>query len=72
VQSRPDEAAQRLLSDGLRTWDEDVLALFARLLRSNDIAGSTEKAIELGDARWRALLSEHHTRVRGTSPASRT
>src|SRR5438105_6393506 len=30
-----------------------------------DIVGSTEKAVELGDARWRELLHAHHERVRG-------
>jgi pimeloyl-ACP methyl ester carboxylesterase len=30
-----------------------------------DIAGSTEKAAELGDRRWKALVEEHHRRVRG-------
>lgn len=29
-----------------------------------DIVGATEKAAELGDRRWRALLSEHHAAVR--------
>jgi class 3 adenylate cyclase len=29
-----------------------------------DIVGSTAKAAELGDARWRDLLQEHHTVVR--------
>jgi class 3 adenylate cyclase len=29
-----------------------------------DIVGSTERAAELGDARWRALLSAHHAAVR--------
>ena len=29
-----------------------------------DIAGSTERAAELGDRRWREVLEEHHTRVR--------
>jgi len=29
-----------------------------------DIVGSTQKARELGDRRWRDLLDEHHTRVR--------
>jgi class 3 adenylate cyclase len=29
-----------------------------------DIVGSTEKAAELGDRRWRALLEEHHATVR--------
>src|SRR5438876_3018293 len=30
-----------------------------------DIVGSTGKAVELGDARWRELLREHHNRIRG-------
>ena len=30
----------------------------------SDIVGSTARATELGDARWRDLLTEHHTRVR--------
>ena len=30
-----------------------------------DIAGSTEKAAELGDRRWKELVEEHHRRVRG-------
>src|SRR5262249_23724207 len=30
----------------------------------SDIVGSTAKAAELGDARWRELLTEHHARVR--------
>lgn len=29
-----------------------------------DIVGSTEKAVTLGDARWRDLLGQHHTTVR--------
>lgn len=29
-----------------------------------DIAGSTERAVALGDARWRAVLEEHHALVR--------
>jgi pimeloyl-ACP methyl ester carboxylesterase len=29
-----------------------------------DIVGATERAAELGDRRWRALLEEHHARVR--------
>ena len=29
-----------------------------------DIVGSTQKAVELGDGRWRALLEEHHRLVR--------
>jgi len=30
-----------------------------------DVVGSTAKAAELGDSRWRDLVSEHHVRVRG-------
>ena len=29
-----------------------------------DIVGSTEKAVELGDARWRQLLQQHHGLIR--------
>jgi class 3 adenylate cyclase len=29
-----------------------------------DLVGSTERAVELGDQRWRALLEQHHTAVR--------
>jgi len=29
-----------------------------------DIVGSTQKAAEIGDRRWRDLLSEHHARIR--------
>jgi class 3 adenylate cyclase len=31
----------------------------------SDIVGSTPRAAELGDARWRELLAAHHARVRG-------
>jgi class 3 adenylate cyclase len=30
-----------------------------------DVVGSTEKAAELGDRRWKELVQEHHRRVRG-------
>jgi class 3 adenylate cyclase len=30
-----------------------------------DLVGSTEKAVELGDAAWRDLLAEHHVVTRG-------
>jgi pimeloyl-ACP methyl ester carboxylesterase len=35
-----------------------------------DIVGSTKRAAELGDARWRELLAAHHTAVRGSWPSS--
>ena len=31
----------------------------------SDIVGSTARAAELGDTKWRALLADHHARVRG-------
>jgi pimeloyl-ACP methyl ester carboxylesterase len=34
-------------------------------LMFTDIVGSTKRAVELGDARWRGLLAAHHTAVRG-------
>ena len=30
-----------------------------------DIVGSTERARELGDRRWRDLVDEHHARAQG-------
>jgi class 3 adenylate cyclase len=30
-----------------------------------DVVGSTEKAVELGDRRWKEMIEEHHRRVRG-------
>src|SRR5205807_2386554 len=33
-------------------------------IRFTDIVGSTAKAVELGDARWRQLLEDHHSTVR--------
>jgi class 3 adenylate cyclase len=42
-------------------------AEFDRVLATvlfTDIVGSTERAAELGDQRWRALLEEHHVLVR--------
>jgi pimeloyl-ACP methyl ester carboxylesterase/class 3 adenylate cyclase len=42
-------------------------AAFDRVLSTvlfTDIVGSTERAVELGDRRWRELLEEHHALVR--------
>jgi class 3 adenylate cyclase len=36
-----------------------------------DIVDSTTRAVELGDARWRDLVSEHHARVRRALVAHR-
>jgi pimeloyl-ACP methyl ester carboxylesterase len=46
--SRPAHEADRVLATVLFT----------------DIAGSTERAAELGDRRWREVIDEHHARVR--------
>jgi class 3 adenylate cyclase/pimeloyl-ACP methyl ester carboxylesterase len=48
VRSSPPEEPDRVLATVLFT----------------DIVASTARSAELGDARWRALLAEHHSRVR--------
>jgi class 3 adenylate cyclase/pimeloyl-ACP methyl ester carboxylesterase len=51
------------------TWAEEATAepetdrVLATILFT-DIVGSTAKAVELGDARWRELLQDHHATVR--------
>jgi class 3 adenylate cyclase/pimeloyl-ACP methyl ester carboxylesterase len=51
------------------TWAEEATAepetdrVLATILFT-DIVGSTAKAVELGDARWRELLEDHHATVR--------
>ena len=57
--------------DEVRAFVEEVRALPAeepdRVLATvlfTDIVGSTAIAADLGDARWRELLREHHARVR--------
>ena len=45
---------------GARIEHESVLAT----ILFTDIVGSTAKAAELGDARWRELLEQHHARIR--------
>jgi class 3 adenylate cyclase len=50
-------------------WSEEATAepetdrVLATILFT-DIVGSTAKAVELGDARWRELLEDHHATVR--------
>ena len=50
-------------------WSEEATAepetdrVVATILFT-DIVGSTAKAVELGDARWRELLEDHHSTVR--------
>ena len=64
------EAYVRSIEDFLRqTWAEDEVTdrepdrVLATILFT-DIVGSTAKAVELGDARWRDLLEQHHATVR--------
>jgi len=49
----------------LSSLDEDVDPdrVLATVLFT-DIVGSTEHAVELGDRKWRALIDDHHARVR--------
>jgi class 3 adenylate cyclase/pimeloyl-ACP methyl ester carboxylesterase len=57
---------KRFLTDVWQTggWeDADTDRMLATVLFT-DIVGSTAKAIELGDRRWRDLLGRHHTLVR--------
>src|SRR6266567_4421711 len=59
----------RLRSSLQETWAEEATAepetdrVLATILFT-DIVGSTAKAVELGDARWRELLEDHHATVR--------
>jgi class 3 adenylate cyclase len=53
---------ERFLS-GVNSADSDLDRVLATVLFT-DIAGSTQKAAELGDHKWRDLLDAHHSRVR--------
>jgi pimeloyl-ACP methyl ester carboxylesterase len=64
------ESYARALEDFLQdAWAEEAMAepeidrVLATILFT-DIVGSTAKAVELGDARWRELLEDHHATVR--------
>jgi pimeloyl-ACP methyl ester carboxylesterase len=48
-----------------KPWEEVEPDRVLATVLFTDIVGSTEKAITLGNARWRELLHEHHSRVRG-------
>jgi class 3 adenylate cyclase len=67
------EAADRILGevDSFLTgiweaggWEEPEPERVLATVLFTDVVGSTSKALELGDARWRDLLSEHHAAVR--------
>jgi pimeloyl-ACP methyl ester carboxylesterase/class 3 adenylate cyclase len=45
-------------------WDVVEMERVLATVLFTDIVGSTAKAAELGDRRWRELLNEHHARVR--------
>jgi class 3 adenylate cyclase/pimeloyl-ACP methyl ester carboxylesterase len=53
---------QQFLTGRLPPADEDRVVLTVMF---TDIVGSTERAAELGDRRWRRLLAEHDAVVRG-------
>jgi class 3 adenylate cyclase/Arc/MetJ-type ribon-helix-helix transcriptional regulator len=59
------EELRRFLGDVWETgaWQAEPDRVLATVLFT-DIVGSTEAAVELGDARWRELLAEHHSRIR--------
>ena len=44
---------------------EAELERFLATVLFTDVVGSTERATELGDRRWKELLETHHARVRG-------
>jgi len=54
---------ERFLSD-VRDEQAELDRVLATVMFT-DIVGSTERAAELGDRRWRDLVQHHHERVRG-------
>jgi class 3 adenylate cyclase len=64
------ESSAQALEEFLQeAWAEEATAepetdrVLATILFT-DIVGSTAKAVELGDARWRELIEDHHSTVR--------
>ncbi len=59
------EATSRFLRESWERRDAEVEAerVLATILFT-DIVGSTERAVELGDTKWRELLASHHAAVR--------
>ena len=53
----------------VRNDEADLDRVLATVLFT-DIVGSTGKAAELGDRRWRELLDDHHARSADSSPAT--
>jgi len=60
------EEIEKFLNDtwAERAWEETEPERVLATVLFTDIVGSTAKAAELGDARWRELLSEHHALIR--------
>jgi class 3 adenylate cyclase len=59
------EEVERFLREAWESaaWEEEPDRVLATVLFT-DIVGSTAKAAELGDARWRELLGQHHALIR--------
>ena len=59
-------AVERFLTDvqAARTWEEGEPDRVLATVLFTDIVDSTAKAVELGDARWREFVREHHALVR--------
>ena len=57
---------ERFLTDVWETggWEESEPDRLLATILFTDIVGSTAKAVELGDRRWRGLLERHHMLVR--------
>ena len=60
------EATEQFLREvrSERAWEEAGTRRVLATVLFTDIVGSTAKAAELGDARWRELLGEHHSLIR--------
>ena len=58
------DAIERFLRESAETRPEDESDRVLVTILFTDIAGATKRAAELGDARWRELLGEHHRLVR--------
>jgi class 3 adenylate cyclase len=62
-----DEPCVQIEWAGIRAWAGFPTGIHSRILATllfTDLVGSTSKAAQLGDARWRELLSEHFEAAR--------
>jgi class 3 adenylate cyclase len=66
VRNRTELAARlaELSSASGALWGVDEAGRLLTTVLFTDIVGSTRKAVELGDARWRELLQQHHAVIR--------